>query len=334
MEMIDRYIYAVTQKLPKSQREDIAIELHGLIEDMLDERVQGGDITDKDVEEVLIELGNPKRLAQKYRGTKNYLIGPELYDSYILVLKIALISTAFAISVGFIIQVIIDPVSILDHFIEWIVSLVTGLPTALGWTTFGFAIADYYGEVNPRDLETGKDWKPSKLPPIPDKKRQIKQYEPITGIAFYTLIIAVFVFSNDYFGVWIFHDEFSGVVPFLNTEMYHSYLPFIILILGFGILKECLKLVYGKWTYKLVTYTALVNLVSFITVVIMINGPAFWNPNFLLELTKADLVTEGSEAYRTINTIWEQSTLWILILLAVGLLWDVIDGLIKTTKNK
>lgn len=35
MAMIDRYIYAVTEKLPQTERQDIASELRGLIEDML-----------------------------------------------------------------------------------------------------------------------------------------------------------------------------------------------------------------------------------------------------------------------------------------------------------
>lgn len=60
MEQIDRYIYAVTKRLPHSQRDDIAEELHGLIEDMLAEYAQSSEITDNDVEEVLMKLGNPK----------------------------------------------------------------------------------------------------------------------------------------------------------------------------------------------------------------------------------------------------------------------------------
>ncbi|WP_099156682.1 HAAS signaling domain-containing protein [Virgibacillus ndiopensis] len=334
MEMIERYIFAVTQGLLQSQREDIAEELRGLIEDMLDERTQGRKATDKDVEEVLMELGNPKLLAQKYRGSKKYLIGPEIFDSYIMVLKIVLISVVSTISVGFIIQIILDPISILDHFIEYIVSFVTVIPTAFGWTTFGFVLGEYFGGVKAKDLQFDKEWSPSDLAPIPDEKRQIKRYEPIVGITFYTLLMVILAFSNEYFGVWVFHDEFSGVVPFLNEETYGSYLFFIILIFGFGIIKECLKLIYGKWTFRLVIYTVIVNLISLVTVVIMINGPEFWNPNFMLELTQAGLLSEGSEAYGTVSKIWEQSTFWIFILLVIGLIWDAIDGFIKIRKSK
>lgn len=55
MEMMERYIYAVTRKLPQSQREDIGKELRGLIEDMLEERVPIGTVTEKDLEDVLID---------------------------------------------------------------------------------------------------------------------------------------------------------------------------------------------------------------------------------------------------------------------------------------
>ncbi|WP_188455939.1 HAAS signaling domain-containing protein [Virgibacillus oceani] len=332
MEMIERYIYAVTQKLPPEQRQDIAEELRSLIEDMLEERTEGRKITDIDVEQVLIELGNPRHLAQKYRGTKKYLIGPEIYDSYMMVLKIVLISVAAALSIGFIIQIIMDPISILDHFVEFIVSFVTAIPTAFGWTTFGFAIGEYAGGFNSKNLQIDKEWNPSKLAPIPDEKRQIKRYEPIAGIVFYTLLIMVLAISNEYFGIWVYDDEFSGVIPFLNEETYGTYL--FILILGFGIIKECLKLVYGKWTFKLVIFTALTNLVSLIAVVIMINGPEFWNPEFMLQLTQAGLLSEGSETYETVSRIWEQSTFWIVIVLVIGLIWDAIDGFIKIRKSK
>lgn len=74
MEWIERYIYAVTKRLPESQREDVASELRSLIEDMLDERKQSEAATAQEIEEVLMELGHPSLLAQKYRGKDRVLI--------------------------------------------------------------------------------------------------------------------------------------------------------------------------------------------------------------------------------------------------------------------
>ena len=115
MEMIEKYIYAVTQRLPQSQRADIAQELTGLIEDMLEERAGDRAVGEKDVESVLLELGNPKDLADKYRGSKKYLIGPELFHPYVSILKIVFFALLVAMSVVFIIETIIEPSSIFRH---------------------------------------------------------------------------------------------------------------------------------------------------------------------------------------------------------------------------
>lgn len=332
MEMIDRYIYGVTQKLPQAQRKDIADELRGLIEDMLEERVGGGNITKSDVEEVLLELGSPRELADKYRGKKKYLIGPELFEPYILVLKIVLIVVSASIGLAFLVQIILNPGSILEHFIDMIVSVVTGLPMAFGWTTFSFAMVGLSGEMKKKDL-MGKEWHPSDLPPIPDEKRRIKRSEPITGIIFYAVFIVLLAFSSDYFGIWVFRDEFTGVVPLLNEQTYGTYLFFILVIFGFGIIKEVIKLVSGKWTYKLAVYTTIVNAVSMAAVLFMINGPDFWNPNFMNELVAAGVVAAGSEAFDIVTKVWDQLTFWILLLLIFGLIWDAVYGFIRARKK-
>lgn len=332
MELIERYIYAVTEKLPQMQRKDIAVELRGLIEDMLEERGGKGNWNKEDVEAVLLELGNPRKLADNYRGKKKFLIGPELFDSFVLISKIIIISFVVAIGSVFFIQSILNPFSVLEYFIDMIVSLVTGIPMAFGWITFVFALAEYFGVNNQKDL-LGTEWHPSLLPPIPDKKRKIKRCEPIAGIVFYSIFLIFFAFSSEYFGIWVFRDEFTGVVSFLNVETYGTYLLPIILVFGFGILKECLKLIWGKWTYKLVTFTVVANVISMAVILLMINGPDFWNPMFLNELVDAGLVVAGSDNYQIISNIWEQSTFWILVLLVFGLIWDVIDGFIRARKK-
>lgn len=65
-DLTERYIYAVTRRLPRKQREDVSMELRGLIDDMLDERC--GDVvpTEKDIRVVLTELGTPQELYARY----------------------------------------------------------------------------------------------------------------------------------------------------------------------------------------------------------------------------------------------------------------------------
>ncbi|TFJ91364.1 hypothetical protein [Lentibacillus salicampi] len=335
MEMIGRYVYAVTKRLPEAQRKDVADELSGLIEDMLEERVQGREITEEDVEGVLLELGHPRTLARKYRGSKKYVIGPELYDLYMLVLKIGLISAVSVFTIIFMIQVILNPMNILDYFVNFIVSFVTIIPTVIGWTTLGFALVEYFGAGKLEHIHLDKGWKPSSLAAVPDPKRQIKRSEPIAGIMFYVLIMVILAFSNDYFGIWIFQDgEFSGIVPFLNEESYGLFLLLILIVFGFGIVKECLKFMYEKWTFSLVGFTAIVNLISIALILFMITSVQFWNPYFMNELVQHGFVNGGSDDFETVRIIWEQSTFWILIFLMFGLVWDIVAGFMKVRKAK
>jgi uncharacterized membrane protein len=83
MNLIDRYVYAVTEHLPANTKEDVSKELRANIMDMLPDNP-----SEDEIKAVLTKLGNPVKLAHEYSQSKNYLIGPELYDSYITVVKI------------------------------------------------------------------------------------------------------------------------------------------------------------------------------------------------------------------------------------------------------
>lgn len=333
MEMMERYIYAVTRKLPQSQREDIGKELRGLIEDMLEERVLDGAVTEADVEEVLLELGDPQKLAEKYRG-KKYFIGPELYDPYMMVMKITLVTVGIIIGASFLIRIMLEPPSILDSFISFIISIFTVMPAAFGWVTLTFACIQLAGEKEiEKAVQQTKAWTPKDLPPIPDSKGRIKKGEAITGIVFYLILIALFAFSGEYLGVWVFREGMQ-VVPFFNEAHFGYSLLLILLIFGSGIIKECLKLVYGRWTVKLVIFTAVVNIASIIGLLIIIVNPVLWNPDFMNQLTEAGVLQKGSGAYDVVGTIWEKITFWTLILFILGLVWDIVDGSIKVWKNR
>lgn len=66
-ELVNRYIYEVTKRVPKAQREEIELELKELIDDMLEGLT---------LEQVFAKLGDPAVFAKKYREDKNYMISP------------------------------------------------------------------------------------------------------------------------------------------------------------------------------------------------------------------------------------------------------------------
>lgn len=334
MEMIDRYIYAVTKRLPKAQRMDIEQELRGLIDDMLDTRMAGKVAEESDIRDVLYELGHPSKLAHQYRGGKNYLIGPELYDSYVLILKIGFITTVSAMSIIFIIQTILNPLNILQYFVDYIISFFTiVIPMAIGWTTLGFGIAEYFSRGKLENLTLQKNWDPAKLAPVPDSNKRIKRSDSIIAIIFYIIIIIFLTFSHDYFGVWLFDDgQFSNVVLFLNDKSFPSLLIFIVLLFGLNIFKELLKLIYEKWSYSLIGIITIINTLS--VIILFSLKSHLWNKHFISELTQEGVIVKGSDGYSTVTTIWEQLTFWIMMLAIVGFIIDIIVSFIKARKYK
>ena len=86
-DLIERYLYAITRRLPAKQRADVADELRTLISDMLDERCGDFPPTGKDVRVVLTELGTPGEMVRKYTADENAcLIGQPYYAQYLYVM--------------------------------------------------------------------------------------------------------------------------------------------------------------------------------------------------------------------------------------------------------
>ena len=84
--MIERYVYDVIRRLPEDNREEVKKELYLNIDDML-----GSNRSEEHIEQILLELGEPRLLALKYQTKERYLISPAYYDDYIRVLKVVII---------------------------------------------------------------------------------------------------------------------------------------------------------------------------------------------------------------------------------------------------
>ena len=90
MELLDRYLKAVKFWLPSDQRQDIIAELsedlHSQIEDK--ESELGHPLNDAEVEAILKKVGPPMLVAQRYLPPR-YLIGPALFPTYSMVLRLS-----------------------------------------------------------------------------------------------------------------------------------------------------------------------------------------------------------------------------------------------------
>ena len=165
-EMINRYIYEVTKRVPQKQRKEIELELSELIEDMKEEGT---------IEDILTKLGNPEEFAKRYRDENNYVIGPDYYDDYMWLVKIGAFGIAISSIVSAVVQGFTDVQEWKDFFKvffrEGISSFIVGTISFLGMLTIIFILLERL-KIKV-DIKPDKEWAPSQLPAIPTKRTLI-----------------------------------------------------------------------------------------------------------------------------------------------------------------
>jgi HAAS domain-containing protein len=100
--LIDRYLNAVKEQLPRGQQDDVVNELsENLREQIADEETSlGRPLLEAEEAAILKRFGNPMVVAARYRGDTRsvsfgrQLIGPELFPTYLKVLTVNVAITA------------------------------------------------------------------------------------------------------------------------------------------------------------------------------------------------------------------------------------------------
>ncbi|MEG0772216.1 hypothetical protein [Clostridium sp.] len=329
MELINRYVFAVTKRLPESQREDIERELKTIIEDMMDEY---GEEEPKEarVKKVLLELGDPALLADNYRGSKRYLIGPEHYDNYITVLKIVFSAIFIGMSVAVVVANIVSfEGSLLNVIIEYTATLFSALMQGLAWVTISFGIAEYYGTKELNKKKENKGWDLSELPQIPAKEAIISKWELLFAVIFSTIFTIVFCFTPQVIAVYISRAAGTTIIPVFNVEAILGYRILFIITLIIGIIKEVLKFISGRWTFKLSIADSLISIISMALALIIFSNPNIWNGSFPIEIAKV-----FPEAGVDFVKIWDGARKGILLAIIIFTGMDVASVMYKGIKYK
>jgi hypothetical protein len=323
-DLIERYVYQVTKRLPQAQRADIEAELRSLIEDMLLAR---GGTAQADVIAVLKELGRPAELAAKYSGSKRHLIGPEYYDVYMLVLKIVLCCAGFGMALALVIgYATTPPATIPAAFGNFFGSVFSALIESFAWVTFIFALIERFAKGSPAKA---LPWEPAELPPIPTQKNSIKRGEPIAGIVFAVLFLVLLNAAPDIFSAYVMVDGVMHAAPVFNLTEFYLLLPLIDVMICLGILKELLRLITGRYTIGLSLSLVVINIASMI-MFIMLFGPssAVWNANFMAQIGTAwSLSAEGAHLWSIVPKI-------LVGLCIFGNVVDSIQVIVRALRSK
>jgi hypothetical protein len=325
MKIIDRYVFAVTRNLPQKQREDIEKELRTLIEDMMND-YEDIESDEKRAEKVLLELGDPNILAEKYNDHKRYLIGPQNFHNYILVLKIVLGSILLGISIAYVLKFVFstDEVNLVNAIIGYIDGLVSGGLQGFVWVTAVFAILEYQGvKTNKKNMKEDT-WKISDLPEIPHNKAIISRGESVVSIVFSTIVIMVLYFAPQYLGVFIL-DKAPGytLIPFFNIEVLNGYKMLLLAVYLTALIKEVLKIIAGRWTLKLSLSIAVLNIAGLLIMLYVFLNADIFNVNVPMDFMKSANLKFDAAA------VWSIFRKWFVISFTFGYIIDTLVVLYK-----
>lgn len=278
MELIERYIYSIRRRLLGSNKDDIVKEINSLIMDELEGKYGSkAEYTKDEIEAVLIEMGHPREVASRYRGDKQYLIGPEVFPIYKMMLAIVAGAVTLGLFVSFVVSSFGAESSreIALNFLELIPSIFTALLGAIGGLTVAFWLMDRFAKFNKKELDFNEGWKPRDLPELPHESDRVRMWEPIMAIIF---IIIWAVFINSYAGyggmpyVKAFGDNVA-IFPIFNIEAVRYILPLWNISIGLSLILQVILLKTGKWQLGTRIAEIGLNVFSIAILAVMITGP-------------------------------------------------------------
>jgi hypothetical protein len=309
MNMLDKYITEIGKKLPQKNRLDLQTEIRSTIEDMLEDRSKktGRSIDNKMIEEVLQEYGSPAKVAASYH-TPHYLIGPQLYPFFIIVVKIVLVVLLAVTLGGFLLNYYTNLAGpgFLKALGDFALQFFGGAIAAFGNIVLVFAILERVLPSAEFD-EKNEPWKASDLNLEPDPD-QISRGEMIFEIVFTVLGLLLINLYPRLVDILIISDHSWAYIPALSP-VFTVYLPWINLLGILSLVLDVYLMRQGLWQVVTRIISLVIEVAGIILAGVMLTGPS------LLQFSATDLA--GTPAAGSAETLTQMVNLAPKIILAI-----------------
>lgn len=313
----DRYVWAVTRHLPEGTRSDVASELRGTIQEMIEAEIEAGLDPVEAEKKALTRLGDPDVLARRYDGRPAFLIGPGIYPEYIRLLRLlAWIVLPISFVGSFLTRALVTDdqwgQALLDSFV-----LLLGVGVHLAfWTTLAFAVVDRSRPEVDRDKPL-TPWSTDHLP-TEGPWRQVKALDVGFSMLFIVLIIALVVWQ--FVGV----AEDGPGIQVLNPDLWIGWEVLIVAFLVVDLLLQVAVWRAGRWTVTLAAVNVLSNAGSV----------AVW-----LWLVQQDLLVVSDLPQRLADRFggsadWTVSSVALAAIVVIFPLWDSVDTVRKARRAR
>ena len=329
VKLIDVYIQEVTRRLPRKMRKDIALELRSTIEDMLPEHYE-----ERDVKEVLNQLGNPVTLANGYKGGRSYLIGPRYYDLYVSLLKIVIPIVAVVVVIATITQQFTNfngedsIASVIGSMIGTVAGRAFEVVAQIFFgLTLSFAIMDRFDkrdDEEPLSVSFEK-WTADDLKNVTyiPAKRDISRLEVFWRLLWTAVWVTVYFYANRLIGVYEGTENgVQFVMPALNQDVLLSFWPVVVVVATVDVGLSLFKLFEGQWTKRMAIFNGGVEIVLTVAFILVLVAPNLLNDAF---------ITYMSDLLNISNSQWGTWFIGVLIIISiVSTIFNIYDGFKKS----
>ncbi len=327
-ELIKRYVYAVTEFLPKKNREEVSKELTANIDEMLEARC--GDVlpTEQDVKVVLAELGNPDELAQKYDSDPvGHLIGGVYYTKYKMILKYVLIATVLGMSLASALGLIFenDGKSLAEGFGEWIGNIISTVYAAFTFVTVAFAILER------KKVNVGSTSIDS-LPAVPEKKEKIKVSDSIVNIVLTVFFTALVLWFGGAIMIGTVGSETDfRTIPLFNVDAVRAaWLPLVLCALS-TVVRETVKIFAGRYDFRVMITTIITSVINIFCSAVFLFGSNVFNTDGLMELA----TSVPADAQQVLMPLFKNLGMVIFVICIVfGGVLDIVTSTVRALRNK
>jgi len=334
MNLIDRYVHEIGRRLPQQNRSDIEKELRSALEDMLEDRSkkEGCAVNEEMTVQILKEYGKPDKVAASYLPER-YLIGPQLFPSFWMIVKIVFtVLTTLAI-VGLVISLVnanLTPAEIGRSILNALVQYFSGIMSAFGNIVLVFAIIQYFAPNLKLEDKKNEEWNPDDLPDVVDENDQVSIAGTIAETVFIVLGLAIFNIYPEYIGIFGFTNTGNYFAPLLS-QTFFSYMPWINLLWGLQIALNAWLLQQTRWHSGTRWLSIAIKAGSITLAIAMLHGPS------LISLTPEALMksmqfsAEAAEIFISLIGQVVKVVLWITVV--VGAV-DIAKAFIKIVRTQ
>ena len=331
MELIDRYVYQVGRRLPQRTRADVEQELRSLLIDALEERTgRSAEFAEEEQIAVLEEFGPPEQMADKYRPQPRYVIGPKVFDLYLLVVAVVAGAGLLAAIITTIVSMLgpDSEASVFELLLRTGTIFVNVALSGIGSTTLIFALLERAVPDEGIELDEQEKWNPRDLPVV-ETRDEIKRAGLIVEIAFLCLLLVAFLAFGNRIGGAYYDGAWHWTPPFLSTAFFSIYLPLFVVRWGLSVVLDLVLLRQGRWQLGTRIADLLFHCLDIYILSRLLTGPSIINAQALQSMLAA-----APQAADVLNKLFDNGLkIGFLIALIVTII-EVLSRVYRLVRNQ